>query len=109
MGLACGELIFLCGQADLEGNGQVCNAGDLSKQSQSAIDHIANLFDELDAILEDLVKTGYDGGISIEPHLAAVFHDPDAVGTDSDRSEELYVEYGKRLMAKLDALGAVYS
>jgi hypothetical protein len=26
MGLACGDLIFLCGQADLEGDGKVCNA-----------------------------------------------------------------------------------
>jgi len=63
---------------------------------------------DVDQILEDLVKTGYEGGISIEPHLAAVFHNPDAVGTDSDKSEELYVEYGQRLMKKLDALGAQY-
>jgi enamine deaminase RidA (YjgF/YER057c/UK114 family) len=56
MGLACGDLIFLCGQADLEGDGRVCNAGDLLQQSQNAIDHIANLFNELDASLEDLVK-----------------------------------------------------
>jgi hypothetical protein len=26
MELACGDLIFLCGQADLEGDGKVCNA-----------------------------------------------------------------------------------
>ncbi len=56
MGLACGELIFLCGQADLEGDGQVCHAGDLLRQSQSAIDHIDNLFQALEANLEDLVK-----------------------------------------------------
>lgn len=56
MGLACGELIFLCGQADLEGDGRVCNAGNLLQQSQNAIDHIANLFSELEASLEDLVK-----------------------------------------------------
>ncbi len=56
MGVACGDLIFLCGQADLEGEGKVCNAGDLSRQSQSAISHIGNLFHELDAGLENLVK-----------------------------------------------------
>ena len=56
MGLACGDLIFLCGQADLKGDGEVCNAGNLLKQSQSAISHIANLFRELDADLEQLVK-----------------------------------------------------
>lgn len=56
MGLACGELIFLCGQADLEGDGQVCHAGELLRQSQSAIDHIDNLFQALEASIEDLVK-----------------------------------------------------
>ena len=56
MGLACGNLIYLCGQADLEGDGRVRNSGDLLKQSQSAIRHIDNLFQELDASPEDLVK-----------------------------------------------------
>jgi len=56
MGLACGDLIFLCGQADLEGDGQVCNANDLLTQSSKAIEHIGILFRELDASLEDLVK-----------------------------------------------------
>ncbi len=37
-------------------------------------------------ILRDLQARGYDGGISIEPHLAAVFHDPTAVGTQSEKS-----------------------
>ena len=56
MGLACDELIFLCGQADLEGDGRVCHAGDLLLQSQSAIRHIESLFAELGAELEHLVK-----------------------------------------------------
>lgn len=56
MGLACGDLIYLCGQADLEGDGLVRNSHELLKQSQSAIGHIDNLFHELDASLEDLVK-----------------------------------------------------
>ena len=56
MGLACGQLIFLCGQADLKGNGEVCNAGDLLRQSQSSISHIDKLFHELDSDLEHLVK-----------------------------------------------------
>jgi sugar phosphate isomerase/epimerase len=54
-------------------------------------------------ILRDLQDRGYDGGISIEPHLAAVFHDPAAVGTHSDKSYQLYVEYGRRLMSLLQA------
>lgn len=56
MGVECADLIFLCGQADLEGDGQVCNAGDLLTQSGNAIQHISNLFNELGASLEDLVK-----------------------------------------------------
>ena len=56
MGLASGELIFLCGQADLEGDGNVCHPDDLIAQTRSAIGHIANLFAALDASLEDLVK-----------------------------------------------------
>jgi sugar phosphate isomerase/epimerase len=56
-------------------------------------------------ILRDLQTRGYDGGISIEPHLASVFHDPAAVGTSADRSYELYVAYGQRLMALLAELG----
>lgn len=71
MGLACGDLIFLCGQADLKGNGEVCNAGDLLKQTQNAIGHIANLFRELDADLEHLVKL-------------VVFYVPDAAIPEAD-------------------------
>lgn len=51
-------------------------------------------------ILKDLCKRGYDGGISIEPHVATVFHDTD----DQDNSDmkeqrkmETYIEYGKAL------------
>lgn len=59
-------------------------------------------------ILEDLKSCGYDGGISIEPHLAAVFHDPSAVNSASDKSYELYLEYGRRLMALLGEIGYEY-
>ena len=47
-------------------------------------------------IVEDLLASGYDGGISIEPHMAAVFHDP---SQDSDGREKyrVYVEYGRRM------------
>ena len=53
-------------------------------------------------ILADLKGSGYDGGISIEPHLAAVFHDPAAVNTPGDKSYDLYVEYGQKLMRLLE-------
>ena len=53
-------------------------------------------------ILADLKASNYDGGISIEPHLAAVFHNPAAMNTPGDKSYELYVEYGQKLMRLLE-------
>ncbi|HBG26449.1 MAG: xylose isomerase [Planctomycetes bacterium GWF2_41_51] len=55
-------------------------------------------------IVKDLLDSGYDGGISMEPHLAAVFHD------ESVQSEEAikyanYVEYGRRFMKLLKEIG----
>ena len=54
-------------------------------------------------VLTDLIKGGYDGGISIEPHMVAVFHE----GDDQPLPEKLYqnyVEYGRRLMGILDQI-----
>jgi len=48
-------------------------------------------------IVTDLLAKGYDGGFSIEPHLAAIIH----TGQKADSEDHLYtsyVEYGKRLM-----------
>lgn len=48
--------------------------------------------------ITDLLAKGYDGGFSIEPHLAAVIH----TGATTDNKDELYnsyTEYGRRLMA----------
>ena len=53
-------------------------------------------------IIADLKADGYDGGISIEPHLAAVFHNPAAMNTPGDKSYDLYVEYGQKLMRLLE-------
>ena len=48
-------------------------------------------------ILSDLLKIGYDGGISIEPHMVRVFHEKED-GQDRDRiAFENFVEYGRRL------------
>lgn len=47
-------------------------------------------------IMKDLKESGYDGGISIEPHMAAVFHDADAGGNEN--GVDIYLEYGRRLM-----------
>jgi sugar phosphate isomerase/epimerase len=47
-------------------------------------------------IVADLVRNGYRGGISIEPHLAVVFHD-DSVKAPADIMYRNYVEYGRRM------------
>jgi sugar phosphate isomerase/epimerase len=54
-------------------------------------------------ILADLAERGYDGGVSIEPHLAAVIH----TGKAADSAAQLYdsyIEYGRRLAAIVDAV-----
>ena len=48
-------------------------------------------------VIHDLLSTGYDGGISIEPHLEAIIH----TGQQADSGAQLYesyTEYGRRLM-----------
>ena len=54
-------------------------------------------------IVKDLLHNGYDGGFSMEPHLAVVFHDESVQSEDRVRYEN-YVEYGKRFMKLLDEL-----
>jgi sugar phosphate isomerase/epimerase len=52
-------------------------------------------------ILTDLLKTGYDAGISIEPHVAVVFHDA-SVKADETQMRKSFVEYGRRLQQMID-------
>ena len=47
-------------------------------------------------IIDDLIAGGYDGGISIEPHMAIVFHDK-TVTSPEQVKYNTYVEYGKRM------------
>jgi sugar phosphate isomerase/epimerase len=47
-------------------------------------------------ILTDAFARGYDAGISIEPHMVAVFHDANSQAQDGALREN-YVEYGQRL------------
>lgn len=54
-------------------------------------------------VLRDLLEKGYTGGVSIEPHLAAIIH----TGRQADNARQLYdtyTEYGRRLMALVDSL-----
>ena len=48
-------------------------------------------------IVRDLLAKGYAGGISIEPHLAAVIHTGQKAETEGQLYDS-YVEYGRRLM-----------
>ncbi len=53
-------------------------------------------------VIEDLLKSGYDGGISIEPHMAAQVHlGGQAEGQDAF---DKYVEYGRRLMRLVEEI-----
>ncbi len=54
-------------------------------------------------ILADLLGSGYDGGISIEPHMSVVFHD-DSVASENEAMYRNYVEYGRRLMDLIDRI-----
>lgn len=56
-------------------------------------------------VVKELVATGYDGGVSIEPHMATVFHNPDAAKADPEESYRIYLEYGRRMMAMLKDAG----
>jgi len=46
----------------------------------------------------DLLKSGYKGGFSIEPHMKAVIHEGKAI-TDAEAAYQTYVEYGRRATA----------
>jgi len=52
---------------------------------------------DVEKIVKDLLKSGYDGAFSIEPHLAVVFHD-DSVKFENQVKYDNYVEYGRRFM-----------
>jgi sugar phosphate isomerase/epimerase len=56
-------------------------------------------------IVRDMLARGYDGGISIEPHLAVVFHDA-AVRSEARVRFDNYVEYGRRMVRMLDEIRA---
>lgn len=45
-------------------------------------------------IVRDLLDNGYDGGFSMEPHMAVVLHDS-TVQTEQQVAKDNYVEYGR--------------
>ena len=52
-------------------------------------------------ILSHAIESGYDAGISIEPHLAVIFHD-DSVKASDEEIYQSFIGYGKALMELLD-------
>ena len=58
-------------------------------------------------IVTDLLRRGYDGGFSIEPHMSKVFHSADG---GEEKAAELcfgnYVEYGRRFMKIVEEVRA---
>lgn len=52
-------------------------------------------------ILKDLIASGYSGAISIEPHVAVVFHDTNVKANDQQMFDS-FVEYGRKLMHLVD-------
>lgn len=58
-------------------------------------------------IINDLVANGYDGGISIEPHLVHVFHEEDGSQASEEKMTAAYVEYGKRITKIIEDAGGI--
>lgn len=66
---------------------------------------------QVERICADLIASGYDGYISIEPHVAVVFHGTGAADdlSPEDKAREQYgsyVKYGRQMEALLKRLGA---
>ena len=55
----------------------------------------------------NLLARGYEGDISIEPHMGAVFHDSSS-GHSLD-AEQIYIEYGRRMMKMVENIQAELS
>ena len=58
----------------------------------------------LPRILRDLKAHRYDGGFSIEPHVATVFHVENQKDVDWDQCFNSYVEYGKTFEDLLESI-----
>lgn len=56
---------------------------------------------DVERIVADLLASGYDGGFSMEPHLAVQHHDPSITSPEAIMHAN-YVEYGRRFMALVE-------
>jgi len=55
-------------------------------------------------IVKDLLGRGYEGGLSMEPHMGKVFHD--AASGHSLNAEQIYIEYGRKMMRMVEDIRA---
>jgi sugar phosphate isomerase/epimerase len=55
-------------------------------------------------IVKDLLDHGYNGGFSMEPHLAVVHHDTSVQASAQERFDN-YVQYGRRFMDLIRSIG----
>jgi sugar phosphate isomerase/epimerase len=55
-------------------------------------------------ILQDALARGYQGALSIEPHMVVVFHDTQAKTSNEEAMGRNFVEYGHRLEALVAGL-----
>ncbi len=64
----------------------------------------------VERIVADLASDGYDGYLSIEPHVATIFHDTGEDDSDpEEKAREMYdsyVEYGRRMANIVDNVSA---
>ncbi len=67
-----------------------------SEKDQAVFTHPGYGQGDIPLILRDLITRGYQGGISIEPHIAVVFHDESIKSSDQVRFDT-YVDYGRRM------------
>jgi sugar phosphate isomerase/epimerase len=72
--------------------------------SKHTFTHAGDGQGDVRAIVKDLLDSGFDGGISMEPHLAVVVHDP-SVHSEATVRYANYVEYGRRFMRLLADIG----
>ena len=56
-------------------------------------------------ILTDALANGYDGGLSIEPHMVVVFHDASSKANEAATAAN-YIEYGRRLEQLIEEIRA---
>jgi sugar phosphate isomerase/epimerase len=54
-------------------------------------------------IVKDLLERGYDGGLSIEPHMAVVAHDRSILSPDEVKYAN-YIEYGQRMSRMVEEI-----